>query len=138
VGQTKTQEQGKSRPEAKLEVMSGADIIDWYAGEGQRGAARKISAALAAGCSIIIKCPEETPGSPIGLVRCFRDADVPPGVVNLVYGVPAEISEYLIPLPVIRKISFTGSEVGKHLNALAASHMKRACSRTPTSTERPS
>jgi succinate-semialdehyde dehydrogenase / glutarate-semialdehyde dehydrogenase len=52
---------------------------------------------------------------------------VPAGVLNLVYGVPAEISEYLIPHPVIRKISFTGSvPVGKHLNALAASHMKRA------------
>ena len=90
-------------------------------------AVRKISAALAAGCSIIIKCPEETPGSPIGLVRCFHDAGVPAGVINLVYGTPAEISEYLIPSPVIRKISFTGSvPVGKHLNALAASHMKRA------------
>ncbi len=90
-------------------------------------AVRKIAAALAAGCSIIIKCPEETPGSPIALVRCFHDAGVPAGVINLVYGTPAEISEYLIPSPVIRKISFTGSvPVGKHLNALAASHMKRA------------
>jgi succinate-semialdehyde dehydrogenase/glutarate-semialdehyde dehydrogenase len=90
-------------------------------------AVRKIAASLAAGCSIIIKCPEETPGSPIGLVKCFHEAGVPAGVINLVYGVPAEISEYLIPSPVIRKISFTGSvPVGKHLNALAASHMKRA------------
>ncbi|MGB3718680.1 MAG: NAD-dependent succinate-semialdehyde dehydrogenase [Hyphomicrobiaceae bacterium] len=90
-------------------------------------AVRKIAAALAAGCSIIIKCPEETPGSPLALVRCFHDAGVPPGVINLVYGTPAEISEYLIPSPIIRKISFTGSvPVGKHLNALAAAHMKRA------------
>jgi len=90
-------------------------------------AVRKIAASLAAGCSIIIKCPEETPCSPIGLVKAFHDAGVPAGVLNLVYGVPAEISEYLIPHPVIRKISFTGSvPVGKHLNALAASHMKRA------------
>jgi succinate-semialdehyde dehydrogenase / glutarate-semialdehyde dehydrogenase len=147
-----TQEQGKILAEAKMEVLSGADIIDWYAGEGQRAygriiparadgvrnmvilepigpvagfspwnfpvtqAVRKIAASLAAGCSIIIKCPEETPGSPIGLVKCFHDA-----------GVPAEISEYLIPSPIIRKVSFTGSvPVGKHLNALAASHMKRA------------
>jgi succinate-semialdehyde dehydrogenase/glutarate-semialdehyde dehydrogenase len=158
-----TQEQGKILAEARLEVLSGADIIDWFAGEGQRAygriiparadgvrnmvimepigpvagfspwnfpvtqAVRKIAASLAAGCSIIIKCPEETPGSPIGLVKCFHDAGVPPGVINLVYGVPAEISEYLIPSPIIRKISFTGSvPVGKHLNALAASHMKRA------------
>lgn len=90
-------------------------------------AARKIGGALAAGCSIIVKCPEETPGSPIGFVKCFHDAGVPPGVVNLVYGNPAEISEYLIPSPIIRKISFTGSvPVGKHLNSLAALHMKRA------------
>ncbi len=90
-------------------------------------ATRKIAAALAAGCSIIIKCPEETPGSPIGLVRCFHDAGVPAGVINLVYGTPAELSEYLIPSPIIRKVSFTGSvPVGKHLNALAGAHMKRA------------
>jgi succinate-semialdehyde dehydrogenase/glutarate-semialdehyde dehydrogenase len=90
-------------------------------------AVRKIAASLAAGCSIIVKCPEETPASPIGLVNCFHDAGVPAGVVNLVYGVPAEISEYLIPSPIIRKVSFTGSvPVGKHLNALAAMHMKRA------------
>ncbi len=90
-------------------------------------AVRKIAAALAAGCSIIVKCPEETPGSPIGVVRCFHDAGVPAGVLNLVYGVPSEISEYLIPHPIIRKVSFTGSvPVGKHLNALAAAHMKRA------------
>ncbi len=90
-------------------------------------AARKIGGALAAGCSIIIKCPEETPASPIGFVKCFHDAGVPPGVINLVYGVPAEISEYLIPNPLIRKISFTGSvPVGKKLNSLAGLHMKRA------------
>jgi succinate-semialdehyde dehydrogenase / glutarate-semialdehyde dehydrogenase len=87
---------------------------------------RKLSAALAAGCSIIVKAPEETPASPAELIRCFEDAGVPAGVVNLVYGVPAEISEYLIPHPVIRKMSFTGSTaVGKHLAALAGAHMKR-------------
>jgi succinate-semialdehyde dehydrogenase/glutarate-semialdehyde dehydrogenase len=61
------------------------------------------------------------------LIRTFVDAGVPDGVVNLVFGVPAEISEYLIPHPVIRKISFTGSTVvGKQLAALAGEHMKRA------------
>ena len=81
---------------------------------------RKLSAALAAGCSIIIKAPEETPASPAELIRAFADAGVPAGVVNLVYGVPAEISSYLIPHPVIRKISFTGSTVvGKQLAAMA-------------------
>ena len=89
-------------------------------------AVRKIGGALAAGCAIVVKCPEETPGSPVGMVRCFHDAGVPPGVVNLIYGVPAELSEYLIPHPSVRKISFTGSvPVGKHLAALAGAHMKR-------------
>lgn len=88
---------------------------------------RKLSAGLAAGCSIIVKAPEETPASPAQLIRAFADAGVPEGVINLVYGVPAEISEYLIPHPVIRKISFTGStSVGKQLSALAGLHMKRA------------
>ena len=87
---------------------------------------RKLSAALAAGCSIIIKAPEETPGSPAELIRAFADAGVPAGAVNLVYGDPAEISSYLIPHPIIRKISFTGSTVvGKQLAALAGLHMKR-------------
>ena len=90
-------------------------------------AVRKISASLAAGCSIIIKAPEETPASPAELIRAYADAGVPAGVLNLVFGVPSEISEYLIPHPVIRKISFTGSTaVGKHLAALAGLHMKRA------------
>jgi succinate-semialdehyde dehydrogenase/glutarate-semialdehyde dehydrogenase len=87
---------------------------------------RKMSAALAAGCSVIAKAPEETPASPAELLRAFADAGVPAGVVNLVYGTPSEISEYLIPHPVIRKISFTGSTaVGKQLAALAGLHMKR-------------
>lgn len=88
---------------------------------------RKLSAALAAGCSIIVKGPEETPASPAELIRAFADAGVPAGVIALVYGTPAEISEYLIPHPTIRKISFTGStRVGKHLAALAGQHMKKA------------
>jgi succinate-semialdehyde dehydrogenase / glutarate-semialdehyde dehydrogenase len=87
---------------------------------------RKLSAAIATGCSIIVKAPEETPASPAELVRCFIDAGLPAGVANLVYGVPAEISEYLIPHPVIRKVTFTGSTpVGKQLAALAGQHMKR-------------
>lgn len=88
---------------------------------------RKLSAALGAGCSIIVKAPEETPASPAELIRAFVDAGTPAGVVNLVYGVPSEISQYLIPHPIIRKISFTGStNVGKQLSALAGLHMKRA------------
>ena len=88
---------------------------------------RKIAGSLAAGCSIILKASEETPGACIELVKCFADAGVPAGVVNLVFGVPAEVSEYLIPSKIVRKISFTGSvPVGKHLAQLAAKGMKRA------------
>ena len=87
---------------------------------------RKLSAALATGCSIIVKAPEETPASPAELLRAFADAGVPAGVIGLVYGIPAEISSYLIAHPVIRKITFTGSTpVGKQLAALAGQHMKR-------------
>ncbi|MBI2738103.1 MAG: NAD-dependent succinate-semialdehyde dehydrogenase [Rhodospirillales bacterium] len=87
---------------------------------------RKASAALATGCSIIIKGPEDTPGSCAQLIKAFVDAGVPAGVIQLVYGVPSEISEYLIPHPVIKKVTFTGSTpVGKQLAALAGAHMKR-------------
>jgi succinate-semialdehyde dehydrogenase / glutarate-semialdehyde dehydrogenase len=86
---------------------------------------RKMAAALAAGCSIILKASEEVPGTACELVRCFADAGVPPGVVNLVFGVPEEVSSYLIASPVIRFIAFTGSiPVGKHLAGLAAAAMK--------------
>jgi len=87
---------------------------------------RKLSAALAAGCSIVIKAPEETPASPAQLIQAFVDAGVPDDVINLVYGEPAEVSGFLIPHPLIRKISFTGStNVGKQLASLAGLHMKR-------------
>lgn len=88
---------------------------------------RKLAAALATGCSFLCKAPEETPASPAALFQCFVDAGVPAGTVGLVFGDPAEISGYLIPHPVIRKVTFTGSTpVGKQLAALAGAHMKRA------------
>jgi len=86
---------------------------------------RKIAAALAAGCSIIIKASEEAAGTACELVRCFADAGLPPGVLNLVFGVPEEVSSHLIASPAIRFIAFTGSiPVGKHLAGLAAAVMK--------------
>src|SRR6185437_4089802 len=89
-------------------------------------AVRKISAGLAAGCSTVLKGAEDTPGSIAELIRAYADAGVPAGVINLVYGDPAEVSEYLIPHPVIRKVTFTGSTaIGKQLAALAGLHMKR-------------
>jgi succinate-semialdehyde dehydrogenase/glutarate-semialdehyde dehydrogenase len=88
---------------------------------------RKVGGALSAGCSIILKASEETPGGAFQIARAFQDAGLPPGVLNLVYGVPSEISEYLIPQPEIRLVTFTGSiGVGKHLAALAGAHMKPA------------
>ncbi|AVO50190.1 NAD-dependent succinate-semialdehyde dehydrogenase [Melaminivora suipulveris] len=162
IGQLMTQEQGKPLIEARGEAAAAADIIEWFADEGQRvygrivparnpavqqlvlkdpvgvvaaftpwnfpinQVVRKLGAALAAGCSVIVKAPEETPASPAELVRAFADAGVPAGVVNLVYGTPAEISGYLIPHPIVKKVTFTGSTfVGKQLAALAGQHMKR-------------
>jgi succinate-semialdehyde dehydrogenase/glutarate-semialdehyde dehydrogenase len=88
--------------------------------------ARKLAPALAAGCSMIIKPPEEAPGSAIEVIRCFIDAGLPADVVSIVFGVPDMVSRHLIASPVIRKISFTGSvPVGKHLMKLAAEGMKK-------------
>ena len=88
--------------------------------------ARKLAPALAAGCSMILKASEETPGTAVSLIRALSDAGVPDGVVNLVFGVPAEISEKLFASTIVRKISFTGSvPVGKHLAGLASSGLKR-------------
>ena len=87
---------------------------------------RKVSAALATGCSMLVKAAEETPAAPAALIKAFTDAGIPAGVLGLVYGDPAEISSYLIPHPVIRKVTFTGSTaVGKQLAGLAGKHMKR-------------
>ena len=86
---------------------------------------RKVAGALAAGCSIILKASEETPAGGFELVRAFHDAGVPAGVVNLVYGIPSEVSKYLIASEHTRLITFTGSiPVGKHLAELAAKQMK--------------
>ncbi|HOB94637.1 MAG TPA: NAD-dependent succinate-semialdehyde dehydrogenase [Aquabacterium sp.] len=157
-----TLENGKPLAEAQAEVRFGADIVDWFAAEGQRVAGRivaprgehqiaqvfkepvgpvaaftpwnfpinqlvrKLCGALATGCSVIAKAPEETPASPAELVRAFVDAGVPAGVIGLVYGRPEAISSHLIPHPVVRKVTFTGSTaVGKQLAALAGAHMKR-------------
>jgi len=87
---------------------------------------RKVAGALGAGCSLIIKPAEETPGTGIAIARALTDAGLPDGVLNVVFGVPAEVSEYLLASPIPRKLSFTGSvPVGKHLQKLAAATLKR-------------
>ncbi len=86
--------------------------------------ARKIAGALASGCSIILKAAEETPAGAIHIAQAFQDAGLPPGVFNLVFGIPSEISEYLIPKKAVRLVAFTGSTtVGRHLTTLASKHM---------------
>src|SRR5262249_21978428 len=156
-------EQGKALVEAKGEVVTSADIIEWFAEEGRRAygriipsrnptvrqmvvsepvgvvaaftpwnfptltPVRKIAASLAAGCSLIPKASEETPRRRVEPGKIFWGAGLPAGVLNLVFGVPAQVSEHLIASKIVRKISFTGSvPVGKHLAELAARGMKRA------------
>lgn len=155
-----TLEQGKPIAQSRLEVLRGADIIEWDANEGRRAygrvipaepgmrhtvlrqpigpvaafspwnfpmssPSRKVGGALSAGCSIILKASEETPAGAVQLARAFMDAGLPPGVLNLVFGDPASISEYLIPHPSMRLVTFTGSiPVGKQLAAMAGQYMK--------------
>ncbi len=89
------------------------------------GPMRKIAAALAAGCSIVIKPSEETPGTTCLMARAFADAGLPAGVLNVLFGVPDKISRHVIASPVIRYVAFTGSvPVGKHVAGLAAAAMK--------------
>lgn len=85
---------------------------------------RKIGGAIAAGCSIVLKAAEETPAGALHIARAFHDAGLPPGVLNLVFGTPADISDRLIKEEQVRLVAFTGSTVvGRHLTTLAAQHM---------------
>ena len=87
---------------------------------------RKVAGALAAGCSITIKPSEETPATAIAIGRALTDAGLPDGVLNIVFGIPPEVSEHLLASPIPRKLSFTGSvPVGIHLQQLAARNMIR-------------
>ena len=89
-------------------------------------AIRKIGAALGSGCTLVLKGPEDAPSAIVALARVFHDAGLPAGCLNIVWGVPHEVSDYLVRSPIVRKVSFTGSvPVGKQLAALAAQHMKR-------------
>lgn len=89
-------------------------------------ACRKVATALAAGCSVVIKPAEETPGIMLAIARLCEEAGLPRGVLNVVYGEPAEISERLIGADEIKKISFTGSvPVGRELAARAARSLKK-------------
>jgi len=161
VAATLTQEQGKPLAEAKAEVLSSAQLFDWYAEDAKRDygrtlvrpagqvsrvirqpvgptatftpwnfpiylLAKKVSAALAAGCTIVSRPPHETPGVATELFRALADAGIPKGVAQLVHGDADLVSRTLIASRVIRKVSFTGStNVGKHLMKLCADSMTR-------------
>ncbi len=156
-----TREQGKPIGEARAEVLSEAQMFDWFAEEslrhygrvlvrptGQRSIviqqpvgvvaafspwnfpvylmAKKLAPALAAGCAVIAKPPEETPGCTSAIIHCLADAGLPAGVAQLVFGVPDTVSRHLIASPIVRKVSFTGSvPVGQQLLKLAADGVKR-------------
>lgn len=159
IAQAITLEHGKPLPQARLEVIRGAEFFEWDAGEAMRTygriipaarghkfavhrqpigvvaafspwnfpmsqPARKIAGALASGCSIILKAAEETPAGALFIARAFEEAGLPPGVLNIVFGNPSEISGYLIPQESVRLVAFTGSTaVGRHLTKLASEHM---------------
>lgn len=148
-------EQGKPVAEARSEILTSANVIEWLAEEGRRvygriipsaggsrlmvtaepvgpvaaftpwnfpvlTVARKLAAALAAGCTIVAKASEETPHGAVALFRAFEQAGLPAGIAHLVFGVPAEVSTHLLNSGVIRKVSLTGSiTVGKVLSHLA-------------------
>lgn len=88
--------------------------------------ARKIAGALASGCSVILKAAEETPAGAVYIAKAFEQAGLPAGVLNLVFGVPSQISDFLIPQPSVRLVAMTGStKVGRHLTSMAAQHDTR-------------
>lgn len=89
--------------------------------------ARKISAALAAGCAIVLKPSEETAGVALLIARAMQRAGTPAGLVNMVFGDPAGIAQQLCAAEAIAMVTFTGAtSVGRQLGALAAAHMKKA------------
>lgn len=91
------------------------------------GPARKLGPALAAGCTCILKPAEESPASALEVARALFDAGLPEGVLSVVCGDPAEVSQRLLTAPEIRKLSFTGSTaVGKSLLHLAADTVTRS------------
>ncbi|MGP4082091.1 NAD-dependent succinate-semialdehyde dehydrogenase [Pseudalkalibacillus sp. R45] len=86
---------------------------------------RKLGPALAAGCTFVVKPPNETPLTAVRLVELCQEAGIPKGVVNIVSGKSSEIGEELLSNPKVRKVTFTGStEVGKLLMKQGAEQVK--------------
>ena len=87
---------------------------------------KKIAFALAAGNTFVLKPSEETPVSALKIAELFEEAELPPGVLNVIPGVPAEVGDAILADPRVRMITFTGSSrTGKHLAAEAAKHLKK-------------
>lgn len=157
-----TTEQGKPLSQAKSEILSGVDYLDWMAEEGRRAygdiipsssssmrfvvlkqpvgvtaaitpwnfpssmITRKVSAALAAGCTSVIKPSELTPFSALALMELSLQAGIPAGVLNVVTGDAQPIGQEICENPVVRKLGFTGSTaVGKKLMAQCAGQVKK-------------
>ena len=141
IAHSMTLEQGKPLREARLELLAAADTYDWYADEGRRNYGRVVPGRTLTQRTLILKLAEETPACGLALVRALHDAGLPRGVLQAVFGVPAQISSYLLDSPVVAKFSFTGSTaVGKLLAQQAAKTLKRAtmeCARTPMWTKLP-
>lgn len=124
-GRVLTQRQPGSRMLViKQPVGPVAGFTPWNFPQGNP--ARKLGAALGAGCSCVLKPAEDTPASAILMAKALQEAGVPDGVVNVVFGVPAEVCPYILRSGIIRKLSFTGSiPVGKELTKICAEHMVR-------------
>ncbi|WP_424987457.1 NAD-dependent succinate-semialdehyde dehydrogenase [Microbulbifer sp. S227A] len=157
-----TLENGKPLAEARMEIGTVVDILEFSAEEGKRlhgrivegrapgvrhhvvkepvgvclaitpwnfpinTVAKKLGAALGAGCSVILKASNETPASALHLVRALVDAGLPAGVVNVVFGPSAQLTNHLMSSDIVRKVSLTGSvPVGKQLAVFAAERMQR-------------
>jgi len=158
-----TMEQGKPLQEAMAEVEKGADILVYYAEEGERVYGRiipnadsndivshvvyqpvgvaacispwnypiellawKVAAAMAAGCTCILKVPSETPLSPLEFVKVMEKAGFPDGVINVITGSGREIGPLLASHPDVQKLAFTGSTpVGKDIMEKASGSLKR-------------
>ncbi|WP_433709134.1 aldehyde dehydrogenase [Nocardia sp. CA-084685] len=85
----------------------------------------KLAPALAAGCTVVIKPSEFTSASTLELIRLFHAAGVPPGVINVVTGFGADVGTPLVEHPLVRKITFTGSDfTGRRINEAAARDLK--------------
>jgi len=125
VGEVIASPSGLSQTALRFPIGPVAAFTPWN-GPGA-SPARKMSAALASACTIVLKPAEETPATAIALAECLCEAGVPAGVLNLVFGHPAQISEQLISDPAIRMLTFTGSvPVGRHLGQLAGRYLKPA------------